>query len=411
MTSSRFTIVALLAPLAIEGCSYDVSEPLWDQPYTPPATPVIQQISPSSAPGGVNTIVITGQNLGGVPAVNGVFFNTTSAEVVSASSTSIVVRRPALVTDSCTVKVVSDSALVVARFPFGRVDMVMERFGDFRDNIALGAVAVDTAENLYVVPGITGNTIWRVSPAGDKSVLTLSFSGTSSRPPIDARLRASTLYLFGNNREIQRVNLATGQVTRWTQMPSGKPVSVGDFDSNGYLYTAGSAGTDLCILPPNPPVASPPVTFAGSYLTADVMAIRVFSGYVYVASRPLNSQDPVRVWRHAILDSGRVGPQELVLDLAAYPGFSSRLIHAMTFSTTGLMYLTTSDQNPLLVFTPGSGSMDFFYKGIMPPNGRHSVWGRGNQLYLISNDADNADVALRWNVARVNMGSPGAPYY
>jgi len=113
--------VALAASLAIvTGCKYDVADPMWDQPYTPPATPLISLIQPSSAPAGVNTITITGLHLDGVPDTNGVYFNVTPAEVVSKSATSITVRRPNLVVDSCTVKIVSDSALVVTKKSFAR---------------------------------------------------------------------------------------------------------------------------------------------------------------------------------------------------------------------------------------------------------------------------------------------------
>lgn len=113
LAMATMVVVASLAAAMI-GCKYNVEDPMWDKPYAYPATPTISQIQPSSAPAGVNTIVITGQNLSGVPTINGVYFGIKPAEVMSSTSTSIVVRRPNLVTDSCTVKVVSDSALVVA---------------------------------------------------------------------------------------------------------------------------------------------------------------------------------------------------------------------------------------------------------------------------------------------------------
>jgi hypothetical protein len=97
--------------------------------------------------------------------------------------------------------------------------------------------------------------------------------------------------------------------------------------------------------------------------------------------------------------------------MGAYSEFSSRFVRSFTFSATGVMYVTTDAQDPLLVFNPADNSLDYFYKTIVPTNGKFSAWGSGNYLYMISGDAANADPSLRWNVARVNMGTTGAPYY
>ena len=393
--------------VAAAGCSYSVEEPMWDKPFTIPPTPVITQIQPTSAPAGVNTILISGQNLSAVPDTNGVYFDITPAEVVQKSSTSILVRRPSLVTTSCTVKVVSDSALVVAKSPFGKIDLVMDRVGDFRDNIALGAVTVDSAENLFVVSGVTPVTIWNVSPAGGKTALTTT--GSSLRPPNDGTLRNGTLYLASNNREIQQVNLSTGAASRWTQLPSGRVVKTGAFDANGYYYTGGATGSDLCIVPPNPPstLTLSQITLAGSYASEEILCVRISKSYVYVASRP-SSSTPVKIWRHSIVGLGQIGAQELVLDLGIWASFSSRVVRSMEFSSSGLIYLATDATDPLLIFNPAGGSLqslDYFYKGIIPSYGKNSAWGNGNYVYVVIGDVANTNPALRWNIARVNVGT------
>jgi hypothetical protein len=391
----------------VTGCKYDVAAPLWDQPYTVPPTPSISLIQPTSAPAGVNMIVITGQNLNGVPDTNGVYFGITPAEVVSKSATSITVRRPPLVADSCTVKVVSDSALVVARIKYGRIDPVMDRFGGFKDNIALGAVAVDSVENLFVVSAVTPITIWKVTPAGDKAVLPTS--GLALRPPYDVRLRNGVLYVMGNNREIQQVNLASGVSSRWTQMPPGKVVRFGDFDANGYFYTGGVTGSDLCIIPPNPPttLTLAQIGLAGYYATEEILTVKVSRGYVYVASRS-SATSPAMIWRQAISAGGQLAPRELVLDLAAHSDLSAHLVKAIALSTSGQLYLTTDASDPLLIWNPANSSLDYFYKSIVPPFGKHSIWGSSTFLYMVSGDVNNADSGLRWNVVRVDMGTTGA---
>jgi hypothetical protein len=405
ITITFFTVLFVLV-----GCEYDVADPMWNRSYTAPSSPVITLIEPSAAPAGVNTILITGNHVNGVPNTNGVYFDVTPAEIVWKTDTTISVRRPALVADSCTVKVISDSALVVATHAFGKIDLVMERFGDFRDNIALGAAVVDSAENLYVVPGISSTAIWKVDSNGIKTAITIS--GASLRPPLDAKIGDNVIYLLSNNREIQQLNLTTGVISRWTQMPSGKPVTVGDFDTNGYFYTGGTAGTGVWIVPPNPPstLTRALISLTGSDSVSQILAVRVYNGYVYAASR-LGALVPIKVWKYPIISGGQTGAGELVLDLGAYSGLSSRLVKSMTFSADGVMYLITDATDPLLVFNTADDNLDYFYKNIIPSIGKNCFWGNGNYLYMISGDVTNADVSLRWNVARINMGAPGAPYY
>ncbi|MBP1656168.1 MAG: hypothetical protein H6Q31_769 [Bacteroidetes bacterium] len=405
VTAAAMSVTGFLVLAA--GCSYDVAAPLWEQPYSAPPTPSITSIQPASAPAGVNTILIAGQNLSGVPMSNGVYFDITPADIVQKSATAITVRRPSLATSSCTVNLVSDSALVVAKISFGNIDLVMDRVGNFLDNVALAAVVVDSAENLFVISGVTPVSIWKVSTGGDKSALMTS--GITVRPPFDAALRSGVLYLTSSNREIQQVNIATGVVSRWTQLPAGRVVKVGDFDANGYFYTGGAAGGDLCVIPPNPPttLTLAQITLSGFYAADEILAVRVFKGYLYVASKA-TGQTAGKIWRHALGNAGQLGTQELVLDLSAHATFAARQVKAISLSASGVLYVTTDAENPLLVFDPANGSLDYFYKGIVPPYGKHAGWGRSVYLYMISGDIANTNTALRWNVARVNMGTPGA---
>jgi hypothetical protein len=405
-TASLFMLASLSALLW--GCKYDVEDPMWEKPYDIPPTPTISQIQPSSAPAGVNTIVITGQNLSGVPSTNGVYFGVRSAEIVSSTSTSIVVRRPNLVADSCTVKVVSDSALIVAKIHFGKIDLVMDRFGSFADAVPLAALAADSLGNLLVISNISPPTIWRVLPDGSKSILATSYSGITYRAPTDAVVKRGILYLTANNREIQKVDLSTGVASAWTRMPSGKVVKCGDFDTSGYFYTGGVAGADLCIVPPNPPatLTTVQIRLSGYYLNEDVLAIRYIKGYLYVASQAASASP--KIWRHLVSAGGTLGAQELVVNLGAYTDFASRTIRALSFSAAGDVYITTNSIDPLLVYKTATGTLDCLYKGIIPPYGKQAYWGDSGYLYMISGDVDNTDASLQWNVARVAMGTSGS---
>ncbi|HEX9935350.1 MAG TPA: IPT/TIG domain-containing protein [bacterium] len=392
MVAALFT--AVLA-VVMTGCEFDVAQPQWNKDFTASPTPVINQIEPAhTAAAGVNFITIRGLNFEGVPDTNSVYFGVKPVEIVQKSGTAIVVRRPNLVTDSCTVKVVVDRALAIAQFGPYRIDPVLNKYGSFLDNAELSAVAVDNAENLYVME-TSSKKIVKVTPDGVKTTV-----GTATRTPTDAKIGPDgNLYLVENNRAIDQVNLATGVVKRWTQLPSGKVAKFGDFDANGYFYTGGT-NTDLVVVAPNLSVTS-----AGFYASDDIFAIHVYNDAVYVVSRKSNSEDPAKIWKHQIDANGNVGAQSLVLDMKTTGGFSSRLIRSMIFSSNGTLYLATDSVDPILVVDLATMQVDYFYKGIVPPYCKDFCWGSGNYIYMISGDAI---AGQEWTVYRIDMGSTGA---
>ena len=401
MKTYRFsTVAALLATASMAvmtGCEYDVSKPQWDEDYNAPPTPVITQIEPAeAATPGVNTITIRGENFAAAPNTNDVYFGNTAAEIVETSSTSIKVRRPTLVTDSCTVKVISNQALVVAKYSPYRIDAVLLRYGSFLDNQALNTVTVDKEENLYVIEN--SKTIHKIDSIGNKTEI-----GDAARAPTEARIGpGGTLYMMANNRSIEQFDLTTGTGLEWIKLASGKVVKYGDFSEFGYLYTGGIR-TDLLVI-----AQDLTVTSAGAYASDEIFAVRVYNGYVYVASRTYGTLNPVKIYRHTIDASGTVGTQELYLDMTTAGDFASRTIKGIAFSSNGTMYLATDATDPILVVDPATLQVDIFYKSIVPPYCKYFYWGSKNRLFMISGDTV---IGQEWTVYRVDLGSTSAPYY
>jgi hypothetical protein len=411
-----FPIAALLfwVTLAyVAGCKYDVTEPLWNQPYTPPATPQITSVDPASeARPGVSTISIHGTNLvvqSAVPGVSNasvVQFGGTSAEIVTSDANLIVVRRPNMVSDSCVIRVSPHNAIETAVHGPYKVYPVLEKYGSFLQNIPLAGIAVDNAENLFVIE-VGNKTIHMVTPNGDNTVLAGGNAKTAFTP-FGARIGPDgNLYVTENNRSIDKVDLTTGAVARWTQLPSGKVVKFGDFGPGGYFYTGGPR-TDLCIIPPNPanPLALAQMKLAGPYITDEILAIRVSNGYVYVASRTFGTTSPAKIWRN-LITADSVGSQELVLDMGT-TAYGSDLVTDMAFSATGTMFIgMSSAENPLLIVNLATMQVDNFYKGIVPGYCGGFSWSKSsNYLYAI---CGNTAAAETWTVYRVDMGSAGAP--
>lgn len=409
MKSHKFLLIVLFLaiPVFVAGCKYKVTEPLWNQPYTTPPSPTITSIDPpSEAKAGVNTITIHGHNLVVsvpdtlTPDSTVVYFGSVAATIINADSSSIVVNRPNT-TGTDTIKVVPHNAISVATYGPYTVDAVVEQYGGFLQNLQLGAIAVDNSENLYVMESIK-KLVHKVTPDGNNVVLGGGTLATSFQP-FDASIGPDgNLYVTENNRSIDSINVGAETRARWVQMPSGKVVRFGDFDTGGHFYTGG-VRTDLCILPPNPSTSSSGVKFAGSYATDEILAIRVYGGYVYVASQPYGTQDPATIWRNQILSDG-VGPREKVLDMSATQ-FGAVPITGLAFSSTGTMVIATHSQYPLLMVDQSSGAVTEVYRGIIPAYGGGIAWSKSSTyLYLITGDTDTGQT---WTVYRVDMGITG----
>jgi hypothetical protein len=393
--------------IIMNSCKYDVAEPLWEKTEfnLPENNPVINSINPPEGVPGANSISIIGKNFDLVPESNILLdiprVVVISPEILEKTSTSITIRRPNLVTDSLFVKVWRDSGLVEKFGPY-KIDPVSERNGAFRDNIVLTALAVDNADNLYVVYGDSSTPrVFRVTSTSDKVLV-----ARASRLPTDARFGPDgRLYLMGNNRAIDVVDVQAGTAEQWIRLPSGRVVKCGDFGPNGYFYTGGTR-SDLVVVTPDLTVGQ-----AGFYASEEIIAVRVYGGYVFVASRVPTSggqpPGPASIWKHQIDQSGNVGTKELVLDLSRTE-FASRTITAMTFDVNGTMYIGTDSPDPILIANPTTGGVDYFYKNILPPYCKNFYWGRGNYLHMLSG---NANPAQEWTIYWVNIGTAGAPYY
>lgn len=390
-------VILITASLAfINGCEYDVTEPLWEKPYTEPPTPRINQVNPQSeAKPGVNTITISGENFVVGSDTTLVYFDNVPADVISMSATSIKVRRPNLALDSSTIKIVPNRAFLVAKYSPYKIYHVTSAYGSFLDNLALGAVAVDNSENLYVVE-TASKYVYKVTPSGDKTII-----GTASRGATDANFGPDgNLYLMGSNRAMDKVDLTSGTIARWTQMPAGKVIRFGDFDANGYFYCGGTR-TDICILSPNPPatLSNSNIKLSGKYATQEILAVRVYNGYLYVVSR--TGTQPAVIWKHSIGAEGTLGDQEQVFDMATAGEYSSLSIRGITFSPNGKLFIASDSASPLLTVDLASSQVDVFYKGILRPYCKQFSWGNNNYLYMIVGD-DNAPEV--WTVYRVDMG-------
>ncbi len=397
-------IVLIAVLLVITGCEYEVAEPPWEQDFVNPPIPVITEIQPADvAPAGINTITIVGENFAETVEDNKVYFDNVDAEIITASTNSIIVYRPNLVSDSSTIWVVSYDAIVSAKYAPYKIDQVMDRYGDFRDNNQLGAIAVDEDENMYA---IEVSTIYKITPDGEKI-----FIGEIQGLAYDARIgNSGELVVLSNSDVISQIDVTTGEVTKWAD--AAKKVRYGDFDGQGNFYTSGrKAG--LYIITPGDTVGES-VAIAGVtdvYLNDIIYWVRVYHDnhtgkeYIYLLvdlSDPDENSPGLAIWRHEILDAnGNLSGKELVLDWSTTGVFAETNPISFTIHEDEdgvVIYVGTDHTDPILIFDPDKNSQDILYKGILPSSAQKLEWGNTNYLYMILGGDEN-------NILRIDMGN------
>jgi hypothetical protein len=395
--------ILVLAVIVI-GCKYDVAEPLWDQPASQGApSPVITGIvPPDSARPGVNTITIQGRNFNDSLNGNLVYIDGNAANIIGNTASTITITRPNLSSNASTISVVSSGAFLVAKYAPYRISPVMQKYGSFLDNVSLSTLAVDSADNLYVME--TANfKVHRVTPSGVKTV-----AGTTPWNPSDMKVGpGGNVYFTTGSREIAMLDVKTGiTTTRWRWLAQGRLAKSLDFSNNGFVYFGGS--TDLFILSLSTAANSSGITtpvVSGLYPAANnniILALHVYNGYVYIAARTDQTQ---AIYKHLINTDGTLGPQITVCDWGATKFSSYALKDFALAADLTTLYIQTNDatENLFVVTSQGSAS---FYKGILPAYGVFSSWSRSSTYFYMI--CGNTTPASEWNVYRVDMGAKSA---
>ncbi len=325
MKAHRFLLVAALFMSAslmfASGCKYNVTTPLWDQPYKASGAPQITSVVPTgeARPGlqgnvitiyGHNFIIASPDTL--TPDTTIVYFNTLQANVMLLDSNKIVVRRPNLVADSCTIKVSVHNAIVEPTVGGYKIDQVTWQYGGFLQNIALAGIAVDNQGYVFVTQNSTTPSILKATSTTDNTTIG-SVSGVGGSLWGASVGPDGNLYITSgvSTRWITKVLLSTDSVNqKWVQLPSGKVAKCGDFSAGGYFFTGGTR-TDLLIIPPyaSGQYSSGQLNAAGFYASDTILAVKVYDGYAYVAWRPVTSPAFIQISRHQLTSDSTLGPR------------------------------------------------------------------------------------------------------
>ena len=108
----RFTLPISFLIFSCEDPNYP--ENIWDENDQGNASPSISSVEPEAAFAGIDTLTINGQNFSENTSENLVYFNNMLGEVINATSTSLRVITPNLVSDSVKIRVAVQGAFLFA---------------------------------------------------------------------------------------------------------------------------------------------------------------------------------------------------------------------------------------------------------------------------------------------------------
>ena len=395
----RFILPISLLTFSCEDPNYP--ENIWDEDDQGNASPSISSVEPEEAAfAGIDTLTINGQNFSENASANLVYFNNMLGEVISASSTSLKVVTPNLVSDSVQIRVAVQGAFLFAdHSSLYTLTAAVLDYGPFDQFTDIFSLDLDRDENLIVsMDGTPNAEFWIVDTNQDSAV----WSGALAKGSGMKLGPTGSVYFVNYQRYLYKDEQGTPKENTEIFKRLNGNVTDLDFDSNGNLF-AGGTGSIIDVVDINDDGGlTSGVTEVKNLDTLDVISLRVFNDHLYVLTTTVSSDQAI--YKMQILDdSGSLGDMELVFDWSAYTNKLSSAL-CFTLSETGDLFVgSDSDVQPLTYIKNGNASG--FYSSILTAPITYMAWGNSNYLYLINKTEETN------RVQRVDTRMSGADYY
>jgi len=376
-------------------------ENIWDEDDQGNASPSISSVEPEEAAfAGIDTLMINGQNFSENTSANLVYFNNLLGDVISATSTSLRVVTPNLVSDSVQIRVAVQGAFLFAdHSSLYTLTAAVLDYGPFDQFTDIFSLDLDREENLIVsMDGTPNAEFWIVDINQDTTVWSGALakgSGMKLGPTGSVYFVNYQRYLYKDEQGTPKEN------TEIFKRLNGNATDL-DFDSNGNLFAGGTGSTiDVVDINDDGGLTSG-VTEVKNLDTLDILSLRIFNDYLYVLTTTVASDQAI--YKMQILDdSGSLGELELVFDWSAYTNKLSSAL-CFTLSEAGDLFVgSDSDDQPLTYIQNGNASG--FYSSILTAPISYMAWGNSNYLYLINKTEETN------RVQRVDTRMSGADYY
>ena len=394
----RFILAISLLIFSCEDPNYP--ENIWDEDDQGNASPSISSVEPEAAFAGIDTLTINGQNFSENTSENLVYFNNMLGEVINATSTSLRVITPNLVSDSVQIRVAVQGAFLFADHSllYTLTAAVLD-YGPFDQFTDIFSLDLDRDENLIVsMDGTPNAEFWTVDTNQDSAV----WSGALAKASGMKLGPTGSVYFVNYQRFLYKDEQGTPKEnSEIFKRLNGNATDL-DFDSYGNLFVGGAGSTvDVVDINDDEGLTSG-VTEAKNLDTLDILSLKVFNDYLYVLTTTVTSDQAI--YKMQILDdSGSLGDLELVFDWSAYTNKLSSAL-CFTLSESGDLFVgSDSDDQPLTYIQNGNASG--FYTSILTAPISYMAWGNSNYLYLINKTEETN------RVQRVDTRMSGADYY
>ena len=394
----RFTMSISFLIFSCEDPNYP--ENIWDENDQGNPSPSISSVEPDAAFAGIDTLTISGQNFSENTSENLVYFNNMLGEVVNATSTSLSVITPNLVSDSVQIRVAVQGAFLFAdHSSLYTLTAAVLDYGPFDQFTDIFSLDLDRDENLIVsLDGTPNAEFWIVDTNQDSAV----WSGALAKGSGMKLGPTGSVYFVNYQRFLYKDEQGTPKENSDIFKRLNGNATDLDFDSYGNLFVGGAGSTiDVVDINDDGGLTSG-VTEAKNLDTLDILSIKVLNDYLYVLTTTVTSDQAI--YKMQILDdSGSLGDLELVFDWSAYTNKLSSAL-CFTLSESGDLFVgSDSDDQPLTYIQNGNASG--FYSSILTAPISYMAWGNSNYLYLINKTEETN------RVQRVDTRMSGADYY
>ena len=397
LSFSRVPLLLFLALLGIfflSGCTKMDESSLYDPNISYRPQPTITAITPAgSAMAGMDTVIVQGTNFSATLAENSVYFNGSTAALLSSTTTQIAIVAPLVTIDSIGVRIAVAGSLQFSNTALYKLKAGVAAWGSLQANDTATSVATDAAGNLLAaiqVKAIEGGVI-KCTPAGVRSTYAPPTSGVALWSGLKMG-PGGYLYAARNFRAVYRFSPGGGSSGAvWQAFPTGTAIADFDFDQSGNLWGGGNNANLYCVTQGKVITTVP---FVGN-----VHSVRVFGGYLYFSAKTDAGE---KIWR-AQISATTLGTPEIYFDFGtAYP---TNVPLSITFSSDGTMYVGTDSKSGLLVVSASKTVTAPFgaYQAMFGTGLSTLAWGSADDLYASTSNG----LLLKFTV----RGKKSAPYY
>ncbi|WP_340105681.1 IPT/TIG domain-containing protein [Rhodohalobacter sp. 8-1] len=395
-----FLIVIVLGMVSMIGCNGESSS-LYDPNYEPERPdPIISNIEPEGGwLGGVDEVIITGENFSDVEEENRIYFNGEIGTVNSASQTEIRVR-PAVVTgENVPVRMAVRKALNFSNTIEYQLDpAVIPAPGSIGEENVLG-IATDISGNIYYSyqdgDGIPrGVRRWNTENNSVEQYITSRVDWISLKVGPD-----DLIYATRNNRAIYReTDQRTIDTNPFAIGANGEAFRDIDFDPDDNLWAVGDNDNIFRINITTGAIERFP-------FAADLRAVRYYDGKLYMGGRFDDGSEAgsLEIWTMDVSDGEANNPQQL-LNLTEVAAVDFTLF-TLTFDSSGTLFIGADTGTGIYTWSEGAGLQEF-YPGLIEPTAYAFAW---HDNFLVAS-ATKFDEDTRFAL-KIDVRRQGAPYY